>query len=301
MLEIYDKHNCLKYLFCLPIVQNTRDYADVAVDWHCRGAVLNRIVLPSRPTILPWSYPQVSLEGLSKRRDRIVACGGRDDAQLVTIRAQPRGSYIEPEARKVAEWRLTNQLREPGREGGTREGYAVCELRNGPWLLRLVMEQDQRSADLLIPQGSQPSGLGDINIFIQIVADNLHEQNVGQSCDNCRSTTASRAYLLKDMADRYSEPRGGVFASPLEMDEGRKNRKKRVGRAILGSHSATHQSRDRSLATGAKRTLFVRNVSLEKVEIINYRSCWQIPDKVRVTSRYDYEITGGQLYRLSHA
>src|SRR5215468_9739710 len=103
------------------------------------------------------------------------------------------------------------------------------------------------------------------------------------------------------MADRHSEPRGGVFASPLEMDKRRKNRKKRVGRAILRSHPATHQSRDRSLATGAKHPLFVRSAALEKVEIINNRSCWKIPYDVRVTSRQDYEITGKQLYRLGHA
>src|SRR5215470_305524 len=103
------------------------------------------------------------------------------------------------------------------------------------------------------------------------------------------------------MADRHSEPRGGVFASPLEMYERRKNCKKRVGRAILRSHPATHQSRDRSLATGAKRPLFVRSAALEKVEIINNRSCWKIPYDVRVTSRHDYEIAGAQLYRLGHA
>src|SRR5215468_3534161 len=103
------------------------------------------------------------------------------------------------------------------------------------------------------------------------------------------------------MVDRHSEPRCDVFASPLEMDKRRKNRKKRVGRAILGLHSATHQFRDRSLATGAKRPLFVRNVALEKVEIINNLSCWQIPYDVRVTSRYDNEIAGGQLFRLRHA
>src|SRR5262245_12812179 len=103
------------------------------------------------------------------------------------------------------------------------------------------------------------------------------------------------------MADRHSEPRGNVFASPLDMDKRRKNRKQRVGRAILGLHSATHQFRDRSLATGAKRPLFVRNVALEIVEIINNLSCWRIPYDVRVTSRYDYEIAGRQPYRLGHA
>src|SRR5215468_7335777 len=103
------------------------------------------------------------------------------------------------------------------------------------------------------------------------------------------------------MADRHSEPRGGVFASPLEMDKRRKNRKSRVGRAILRSHPATHQSRDRSLATRAKHPLFVRSAALEKVEIINNRSCWKIPYDVRVTSRQDYEIAGRQLYRLCHA
>src|SRR5262249_47730417 len=70
------------------------------------------------------------------------------------------------------------------------------------------------------------------------------------------------------MADRHSEPRCGVFASPLEMDKRRKNRKKRVGRAILRSHPSTHPSRDRSLATCAKRPLVVRSAALEKVEII---------------------------------
>src|SRR5262245_34577046 len=103
------------------------------------------------------------------------------------------------------------------------------------------------------------------------------------------------------MADRRSEPRGSVFASSLEMDKRRENRKKRVGRAILRSHPATHQSRNRSRAPGAKRPLFVGSAALEKVEIINNRSCWKIPYDVRVTSRHDYEITGGQLYRLCHA
>src|SRR5215813_3575251 len=103
------------------------------------------------------------------------------------------------------------------------------------------------------------------------------------------------------MADRRSEPRGGVFASSLEIDERRKNRKKRVGRAVLRLHPATDQSRDRSLAAGAKRPLFVRSAALEKVEIINNRSCWKIPYDVGVTSRQDYEITGRQLYRLVHA
>src|SRR5262245_45594501 len=41
----------------------------------------------------------------------------------------------------------SDQFREFVRERGTREGYAVCELRNGPRLIRLVMEQDQRSDD----------------------------------------------------------------------------------------------------------------------------------------------------------
>jgi hypothetical protein len=41
--------------------------------------------------------------------------------------------------------------------------------------MRLVMQQDQRSADLPIAQGSQPSGFGGINIFIQIGADSLHK------------------------------------------------------------------------------------------------------------------------------
>src|SRR5262245_22106187 len=167
--------------------------------------------------------------------------------------------------------------------------------------MRLVMQQDQRPSDLLVPQGCQPSGFGGVNIFIQIGADSLHEQNVSQSCDNRRGATAARSQLLKDMADRRSEPRGSFFASSLEMDKRRKNRKKRVGRAILRSHPATHQSRDRSHATGAKHPLFVRISALEKVEIINNRSCWKIPYDVRVTSRQDYEIAGGQLYRLCHA
>src|SRR5262245_8723216 len=164
--------------------------------------------------------------------------------------------------------------------------------------MRFVMQQDQRSSDLLVPQCGQPSGSSGINIVIQIGADNLHEQNVGQPCDNRRGGAATRPQLLKDMADRHSEPRGGVFASPLEMDERRKNRKKRVGHAILRSHPATHQSRDRSLAAGYKRPLFVRSAALEKVEIINNRCCWKIPYDVRVTSRQDYEIAGGQLSRL---
>src|SRR5215468_3295810 len=103
------------------------------------------------------------------------------------------------------------------------------------------------------------------------------------------------------MADRRSEPGGSVFASSLEMDKRRKNRKKGVGRAILRSHPAAHQSRDRSLATGDKRPLFVRSAALEKVEIIYNRSCRKISYDVRVTSRQDYEIAGGQLYRLCHA
>src|SRR5262245_30941809 len=103
------------------------------------------------------------------------------------------------------------------------------------------------------------------------------------------------------MADRNSESRGGVFAPPLEMYERRKNRKKRVGRAIFRPHSATHQFRDRSHAAGAKRPLFVRSVALEKFEIINNRSCWKIPYDMRVASRQDYEIAGRQLYRLRHA
>src|SRR5262245_19400738 len=167
--------------------------------------------------------------------------------------------------------------------------------------MRLVMQQDQRPSDLLVPQGCQPSGFGGVNIFIQIGADSLHEQNVSQSCDNRRGATAARSQLLKDMADRRSEPRGSVFASSLEMDKRRENRKKRVGRAILRSHPATHQSRNRSRAPGAKRPLFVRSAALEKVEIINNRSCWKIPHDVRVTSRHDYEIAGAQLYRLGHA
>src|SRR4030095_2696087 len=103
------------------------------------------------------------------------------------------------------------------------------------------------------------------------------------------------------MAYRRFEPRGSVFASSLEMDKRRKNRKKRVGHAILRSHPTTHQSRDQSFATGAKRPLFVRSAALEKVEIINNRSCWKIPYDVRVTSRHDYEIAGRQQYRLWHA
>src|SRR5215510_3429045 len=103
------------------------------------------------------------------------------------------------------------------------------------------------------------------------------------------------------MADCHSELRGSVFASSLEKDKRRKKRKKRVGRAILRLHPATHQSRNRSRAPGAKRPLFVRSAALEKVEIINNRSCWKIPYDVRVTSRHDYEITGRQQYRLRHA
>ena len=58
--------------------------------------------------------------------------------------------------------------------------------------MRLVMEQDQRLSDLLIPQGSQTSGFGDINIFVQMGADSLHEQNVGQSRDNRRGAITAR-------------------------------------------------------------------------------------------------------------
>src|SRR5215831_14001239 len=85
------------------------------------------------------------------------------------------------------------------------------------------------------------------------------------------------------------------------MDERRKCRKKRVGHAILRLHPATHQSRDRSLATGAKHPLFVRSAALDKVEKINNPSCWRIPYDVQVASRYDYEIAGRQQYRLGHA
>jgi hypothetical protein len=53
------------------------------------------------------------------------------------------------------------------------------------------------------------------------------------------------------------------------MDEGRKNRQKRISHAILRLHFATHQSRNRSRAAGAKRPLFVPNAALEKVEKIN--------------------------------
>src|SRR5262245_4931244 len=45
--------------------------------------VLNRTALPTRPTILSRGYTYVSLEGFSERGDRLVACGRRDDAQLV--------------------------------------------------------------------------------------------------------------------------------------------------------------------------------------------------------------------------
>jgi hypothetical protein len=41
----------------------------------------------------------VSLEGFSERGHRIVACGVRDDAQLVITRAQARSSRIKTEAR----------------------------------------------------------------------------------------------------------------------------------------------------------------------------------------------------------
>src|SRR5262249_18725143 len=100
------------------------------------------------------------------------------------------------------------------------------------------------------------------------------KQNVGQPCDNRRGATAARPQFLKYIADRHSERRGNVFVSPLEMDKRRKNRKQRGGHAILRLHPATHQSRDRSPATGVKRPLFVGNTALEKVEIINSRSCW---------------------------
>src|SRR5262245_15012047 len=166
--------------------------------------------------------------------------------------------------------------------------------------MRLVVEQDQRPADLLVPQGGQPSGFGGINIFIQIGADGLHEQNVGQPCDNRSGAIAARPQFFKDLADCHSEPRGNVSASPIDMDEGRKNRKQRISHAILRLHFATHQSRDRSLAAGAKRPLFVPNAALEKVEKINNLSRWRIPYDVQVTSRHDYEITGRQLYRLGH-
>jgi len=69
-----------------------------------------------RPTVFSRGYTHVSLEGFSERGHRIVACGGRNGAQLVITRAQPRGSYIEPEARQIAEWRLADQFRELVRE-----------------------------------------------------------------------------------------------------------------------------------------------------------------------------------------
>src|SRR5215510_7137395 len=193
MPAIYDNRYCPKRWFCLPIIRNTRELplTELWFGLAC-GAALDRTVLLTRPTILPRGYPHASFEGSSERGHRIVACGRRDDAQLVITRAQARGSHIEPEAREIAEWRLADQLRELDRESRSREGYAVCELGHGPRLMRLVMEQDQRSSDLLIPQGSQPSGFCGINIFIQIGADNLHEQNVGQPCDNGRGATAAR-------------------------------------------------------------------------------------------------------------
>jgi len=85
------------------------------------------------------------------------------------------------------------------------------------------------------------------------------------------------------------------------MHERRKNRKKRISHAILRLHFATHQSRDRSLATGAKRPLFAPNAAIEKVEKINNLSCWRIPYDMQATSRQDYEIAGRQLYRLCHS
>jgi hypothetical protein len=192
MPVIYHKRYCPKRRFCLPIVQNTVELTprELWVGLAC-SAVLNLTILLMGTTIFPRSHPQVSLEGFSERGHRLVACGCRDEAQLVITRAQPRGSYIEPDAREIAEWRLADQLREPGRESGSGEGYTVCELGNGPGLMRLIMQQDQRSSDLLVPQGGQPSGFGCINIFIQIGADDLHEQNVGQPCDNRRRATAA--------------------------------------------------------------------------------------------------------------
>src|SRR5262245_28047453 len=246
-----------------------------------------------RPTIFSRSYPQVSLEGFSKRGHGSVASGGGNDAQLVITPLHAYGSCIEPEACQIAERRLTDQLRELFRESGPREGDAISERSNSPRLMRLVMEQRQCSADLLIPQSSQPSGLGGINIFIQIGADSLHEQNVGQSCDDRRRSCTARIQLLQDMHDRRSEPRSDVFASPLDMDDRRKNRKKRVGRAILKLHSATHQFRDRSLAAGAKCPLVVGGAALEQVEKINTLSRWQVSYDMRVTSRYDHKIAGG--------
>src|SRR5262249_56473828 len=127
------------------------------------------------------------------------------------------------------------------------------------------------------------------------------EWKVGQPCDNRRRATAPRPQFPKDLADCQSESRGDISASPIDMDERRKRRKKRISHAILRLHFATHQSRDRSLAAGAKRPLFVPNAALEKVEKINNLSCWRIPYDVQVSSRYDYEIAGGQLYRLGHA
>src|SRR5262249_56818224 len=138
MPAIYDNRGCPKRWFCSPIIRNTRELppTELWLGLAC-GAALNRTVLLTRPTILPRGYPHVSIEGSSERGHRIVSCGCRDDAQLVITRAQARGSYIEPEAGEIVEWRLPHQVR--GICGGnpSREGDAGAEVRDGPRRVRL--------------------------------------------------------------------------------------------------------------------------------------------------------------------
>src|SRR5262249_61123054 len=127
MPAIYDNRYCPKRWFCLPIIRNTRELplTELWFGLAC-GAALDRTVLLTRPTILPRGYPHVSFEGSSERGHRIVACGCRDDAQLVIARAQARGSYIEPEAREIVEWRRAHPVREIWGRNRSGKGAPGC-------------------------------------------------------------------------------------------------------------------------------------------------------------------------------
>src|SRR5262245_12008982 len=103
------------------------------------------------------------------------------------------------------------------------------------------------------------------------------------------------------MCNSRPEPRSGALASPLDVNERRKNRKQRVGRAILKLHSSTYQFRDRSFATAAKRPGLVRAAVLEQVEKFSRPRRWRVPHDVQSASWHDHEIAGGQLYRLRYA
>ena len=75
MTAIPQIENCVRNTRELPL---TKSWVGLAC-----GAELNLTALLTRPTILSRGYPHVSLEGFSEREDRLVTCGGRDDAQLV--------------------------------------------------------------------------------------------------------------------------------------------------------------------------------------------------------------------------